>query len=158
MGIVRGWPLTPSPCGYQKRSCHVPSSRCCRRRRKVATAMAKWCLFYAWKDSLSTPHQLRLLHASLGFIKNAHFWQDTGSVVCVGICNVFKSHPPSYMCILLSVGIQALEKSASHNFFSYDLSMLLQHAANFLWWSDSLHLFVAILANICFVFFFTEEA
>ena len=116
-----------------------------RRRRKVANAaMAKWCLFYAWKDSLSTPHQLRLLHASLGFIKNAHFWQDTGSVVCVGIFNVFKSHLPSYMCILLSVGIQALEKSASHNFFSYDLSMLLQQTANFLWWSDSLHLFATI--------------
>ena len=81
----------------------------------------------------TTSHQLRLLHASLGFIKNAHFWQDTDSVVCVGICNVFKSHPPSYMCTLLSVGIQALEKSASHNFFSYDLSLLLQQAANFLW-------------------------
>ena len=159
MGIVRGCPLTPSPCGYQKRSCHVPRSRCCRRRRKVAAAMAKWCLFYAWKDSLSTPHQLRLLRASLGFIKNAHFWQDTCSVgysLCT--CNVFKSHTPSYMCILLLVRIQALEKSASHNFFSYNLSMLLQQAANFLWWSGSLHLFAAIKANTCFVLFLTEEA
>ena len=69
---------TPSPCGYQKRSCHVPRSPCAATTAATADAGAKsptqpWqngvCFMPERIPSAHHTNFAYLLHASLGFIK-----------------------------------------------------------------------------------------
>ena len=87
---------TPSPCGYQKRSCHVPRSPCAATTAATADAGAKsptqpWqngvCFMPERIPSAHHTNFAYLLHASLGFIKkNDHFWQDTLFVQVYVMC------------------------------------------------------------------------